>query len=675
MPEKEKNTKKKKKMTKKKKRFIIIAGIAGFLLVFSIAAIEYTSHSGFCAACHYMKPFFQSWETSSHSQFECSACHYPPSGGIRSKLRKKVEGLVMVGRYWTKLYVKAKPWAEIRDENCLMGGCHDKRLLEGQVQFNKVVFDHKIHLEDLKRGKQLQCTSCHSQIVQGEHITVTDSSCFICHFKESEHYPQIDDCSHCHTKETLTNESTSRYNHTLVFDNGFTCDKCHSQTVIGDGNVPRENCYKCHWERARLEQYDDTDLMHSRHIYENKIECNQCHMEIQHKIIKDVEAIADCKSCHTDLHRAQKILYTGEGGKGVSHPMPNIMLVKGLSCKGCHIFHEKPQSVADGGKTYTADANACESCHGKGYARILKQWEASTSKKLHQIQAVYERTLQEIRKTRNPNKENAQALLDEAALNIEIVDQGKSVHNMAFSLELLQTAYNKLSEALDSVQSSYIPEEFVAVTEEIPTQCSSCHTGIEEIDTQIFGLDFPHKKHLIEQKIDCTKCHSNVRTHGEFIASKKSCAVCHHKDPEKDCTSCHQLQQALYQGGIMNGHDVPRDIMAEAEVSCPDCHRYEQDNVIRPGKIKCLDCHEEDYGEMFTEWQENVNQLMLSLANSLKDKKRLKLSQEQTQLINKVEKTLQKIKLDGSKGVHNYMYVEEILTNSIKKIESMQRPQ
>lgn len=672
MPEKEKNNKKKKKISKKKKRLIILGGIAGFLLLFSIAAVEYTSHSGFCAACHYMKPFFQSWETSSHSQFECSACHYPPSGGIRSKLRKKIEGLVMVGRYWTKLYVKAKPWAEIRDENCLMGGCHDKRLLEGQVQFNKVVFDHKVHFEDLKRGKQLQCTSCHSQIVQGEHITVTESSCFICHFKESEHYSQIDDCSHCHTKETLTNEDTSRYNHTLVFDNGFTCDKCHSQTIIGDGNVPRENCYKCHWERDRLEQYDDTDLMHSRHIYENKIECNQCHMEIQHKIIKDVEAIADCKSCHIDLHRAQKILYSGEGGKGVSHPMPNIMLEKGLSCKGCHIFHEKPQSAADGGETYTADANACESCHGKGYARILKQWEASTSKKLDQIQAVYARTHQEIRKTRNPNKNTAQALLDEAAFNIEIVEQGKSVHNVAFSQELLQTAYNKLSEALSSIKSSYKPKKFAAVTKEIPTQCSNCHAGIEEIDTQIFGLDFPHKKHLIEQKIDCTKCHSNVRTHGEFIATKKSCAVCHHKDPEKDCASCHQLQQAFYQGGTMNGHEVPLDIMAEAEVGCTDCHLNQQNQISRSGKSKCVECHDEDYGELYTEWQNSVQKLYQDIEAALKKLKVQSLNKDARQELVNIRQTLSNIKLDGSKGVHNYLFIEENLTTILENIKSIQ---
>lgn len=656
---------------KKKKRLIILAVIAGFVLVLMVAAVEFTSHSGFCASCHYMKPFFHSWETSSHADAECSACHYPPSGGIQGTLRKKIEGLVMVGRYWTKLYVKSKPWAEIRDESCLQEGCHDKRLLEGEVPFNKVVFDHKIHFEDLRRGKKLQCTSCHSQIVQGEHITVTESSCYICHFKESEYFPQIDDCFHCHNEETLTNETTSSYNHSVVFDNGFTCDKCHSNTIIGDGEVPRENCYKCHWERERLDKFEDTDLMHTEHIFEDKIECNQCHMEIQHKIIKDIDAIADCQTCHTDYHQAQKALYIGEGGKGLDHTMPNIMLEKGLSCKGCHIFHEEAGDKIIKADTFVSRASACESCHGKGFARILREWEASTVKKLRQIGTIYNRTAQEIRRSGHTNKAKAEALLKEAQFNIELVDKGKSVHNVSYSQELLSTAYKQLVDAVQTIESRYKPGPFTAVSREIPTQCSNCHTGIEEINTAIFGLDFPHKNHLIEQKIACDTCHSNIRTHGEFIATKKSCAVCHHKDTDKDCTNCHTLQKTFYQGGTLNGHEIPGDIMFEAEAECTDCHLNDSNVIFRSDKQKCLDCHEEGYEEMFTEWQSSVKELVQELTESIKEKKRLRLTDQSRQSLHAIEKTLQKIKLDGSSGVHNYMVIEELLTELKNKTKAI----
>jgi hypothetical protein len=655
----------------RKKRFIIFGIIAIFGLAFLVAAVEFTSHSDFCASCHYMKPFFHSWETSSHSEFECSACHYPPSGGIRSVLRKKIEGLVMVGRYWTKLYVKSKPWAEIRDENCLQKGCHDKRLLEGEVQFQKITFDHKVHFEDLKRGKRLQCTSCHSQIVQGEHITVTESTCFICHFKKSEHYPQINDCAHCHTKDTLVNNEVSRFNHTLVFDNGFSCDKCHTNTVLGDGEVPRENCYKCHWEQERLERYDETDLMHDTHIYQNKIECNQCHMEIQHKIIKDIETIADCQSCHTDFHRAQKVLYAGEGGKGVSHPMPNIMLEKGLSCKGCHIFHEEAKGDGVKGKTFVSEAKACESCHGTGFNLILKDWEASTDKKLRQIRSIYDGTSQVIRHSKHTDKKNAESLMEEALFNIELVDKGKSVHNVAYAQELLFAAYNKMLQALNIIESSYKPLKFDAPAKNIPTQCFNCHQGIEDIETNVFGLKFSHQNHLIEQNIQCDTCHSNARRHGEFVATKQGCVSCHHENIKKDCTSCHVIQKTFYQGGILDNEEIPGDIMFEAGAECTDCHLNDQNKIFRSNAAKCLDCHDEEYKDMFTEWQRSVKDLLASLSSLVRKKQKISLNEEEKNSIREAERFLQRVSDDSSSGIHNFMHIEEVLISLKNNLESI----
>jgi nitrate/TMAO reductase-like tetraheme cytochrome c subunit len=656
-------------MNKKKKRRIIILGIAGFVLILSVGSVEYTSRSQFCSTCHYMKPFYRSWKTSSHSHVECSTCHYPP--GLKSKLRAKVEGILQVGRYWTKLYLKSKPWAEIPDEACLRQGCHEKRLLQGKVKFDKIVFDHKIHFSDLKRGKRLRCTSCHSQIVQGEHITVTSSTCFICHFKKSEHYPRISECSHCHHRQELVSEKTSSYDHSLVLDKGFKCDKCHSQTIIGDGEVPRENCYKCHWETDRLNKYDDTDLIHSTHIFSHKIECNQCHLDIQHKIVKDIKTIADCQTCHTDFHQAQKILFTGQGGKGQAHPLPNIMFEKGLSCKGCHIFHEETGGKIIKSETFISRAKACESCHGKGFSRILKAWEISTEKKLNEIKSIYAKVRKEIVQTKKPNKEKAESLLKEAAFNIDVVDKGKSVHNMAYSQELLRASYDSLVKALRSIGSSYKPESFLASAEEVPTQCSNCHAGIEEINTQIFGLNFPHKSHLVQQKIECSTCHSNERRHGKFIASKKKCAVCHHQEPEEDCTICHKIQKKFYQGGQLNGSSISGGIMYEAEVECTGCHLGPQNQIYRSDMSKCIECHDEGYGELFLEWQNSIKDLIISSKSTLAEKKKLSLSKEEKAQLSNIEKTLKTIELDGSSGIHNYSAIEEMLTNFKNALQSL----
>jgi hypothetical protein len=346
------------------------------------------------------------------------------------------------------------------------------------------------------------------------------------------------------------------------------------------------------------------------------------------------------------------------------------MLEKGLSCKGCHIFHEETDGkLIKSGDTYTSEAKACESCHGKGFDRILKGWEDSTSKKLSQIKTTYNRVNREIASTKHAKKESAEALLAEALFNIEIVEKGKSVHNVTFSQELLLASFKKMLEALRAIESRYEPQAFQIVSSEIPTLCANCHTGIEEISKEIFGLEFPHKKHLIEQKIECSSCHSNARTHGEFIATKKSCAMCHHEDTGADCGNCHTLQQTLYHGGELNGKEIPKDIMAEAEVECVDCHVGDDDRIYRSDKGKCAECHDEDYADMHTEWQASVKELIASIKETINEKRKAPLTSQERANLRDIDKALRSIELDGSSGIHNYMFIEETLSDLKKKIE------
>lgn len=648
--------------------FILLLTLGPFLLLFAAAA-EFTSHSRFCSVCHYMKPFYQSWKESSHGNIECSVCHYPP--GMRSFFRVKLEGLNQVFRYWTKLYLKSKPWAEIPDESCLREGCHEKRLLEGPVRFEKVTFDHRIHFEDMRRGKKLRCTSCHSQIVQGEHITVTESSCFICHFKKSDHYPEISRCSHCHTPESLASERESRFDHSAVFENSWSCDKCHSQVTIGDGAVPRENCYKCHFERDRLELYDDTDLMHSTHIASHKIECQLCHLEIQHKIVKDIEAISDCRSCHTGFHLAQKILYSGEGGKGVAHPRPNVMLERGLSCKGCHIFHEEAGDRLVRSDTLTARGAACESCHGQGFSRLLRNWQVATEMKLKQVRGVYERAWREVAQAKGPEREKAAELVEAALFNLDIVEKGKSVHNMTYSQELLEAAFSNLVQALRLTDSSFEPEPFLASSSRVPTECSACHAGIEEIGSEFRGLRFSHKPHLELQKMDCAACHSNAPRHGQLISTKKSCASCHHPASQRDCGWCHTLQKDLYRGGTILDFQARRDIMAEAGVNCTDCHKTKENRISRSDASTCLQCHEESYGKLFAEWQESFRNLLATLRAELAQKRPSELQEEDEARLRQIERAARVLELDGSSGVHNNSIIEELLTKLIQDVKML----
>jgi len=652
---------------KRKIRLKTVLIALGILIVVFVASIELTSTSKFCSVCHYMKPFYQSWQASSHKKIECKVCHYPP--GFANTMKAKMEGLVMVGRYWTKLYLKSKPWAEIQDESCLQKGCHDRRLLEGPVKFKSVAFDHKAHFADLKRGKQLRCTSCHSQIVQGQHITVTESSCFLCHFKKTENTPEVSACTKCHKQDQLTTD-TVRYNHTAVYANNFKCDKCHSQVIVGDGAVPKENCYKCHFEKERLDKYADTVLIHNTHIAKNKIECTQCHLAIQHKIVKDVETIADCVTCHTGAHQSQKILYTGQGGKGIDHIMPNVMLEKGLSCKGCHMFHEESGGRLVKSEISISGDRACESCHGTGFRRILKSWEESTKFKLQAINAIYRQALQDVKAGPAAQQKAAGALLEEAAFNIDVVDRGKSVHNISYAQELLHVSLDKIEEALKLAGSAYKPDRTSFKEQKTPNACLNCHQGIDETTGPAFGMNFPHKKHVAAQDLACEKCHSNAKRHGEIIAPKSFCTSCHHKDPQKECVACHALQKTIYQGGTLGEAKIAKDVMAEAETDCKACHVDQQKRIVRPTSAPCVECHDKSFDKTFADWREGFRKKREEVRAAFQAVNRTSLAEPQKAELAAAEALLQALDQDGSLGVHNHAFADDALTKTLAKFKS-----
>jgi hypothetical protein len=347
------------------------------------------------------------------------------------------------------------------------------------------------------------------------------------------------------------------------------------------------------------------------------------------------------------------------------------MLEKGLSCKGCHMFHEESGGGLVKSDTLVSEANACESCHGEGFGRIMENWESSTAKKLAEIRAIYQRAAGEIRQSRSKDTAKADALMQDALLNIEIVEKGKSVHNVTFSQELIRASFHSITAALDTVKSTYRPKAIAEASEEIPTQCSNCHAGIEENTSRIFGMNFHHKEHILNEKLECSACHSNTRTHGEFIATKTSCAECHHQDPDRECSACHELQSRFFQGGEVEGLEVPKDIMAEAEAACTDCHLNESGRVFRSNRAKCLDCHDEGYEEMFDEWQGSFKESMQALRAALQGITRARLSPEERKQLARIERIVQAIRTDGSSGVHNAMFFDEILARLSEQVGTL----
>jgi hypothetical protein len=216
------------------KRFWIPVGILAVLVLLSLGMLQYSSSPSFCNLCHVMTPYIQAWKASSHRQVPCVDCHIPPEP--KAALWAKFQTINSVVHYVTRRY-GTRPHAEIDDTACLRKGCHETRLLKGKVPFKRgIVFDHTAHLEEWRRGKRLRCTSCHSQIVVGNHMEVTESTCFICHFKgtkEGRGLSPLGGCPSCHQapKEEVEVDGVRLSHKEFVESRKVSYEKCHRHVI------------------------------------------------------------------------------------------------------------------------------------------------------------------------------------------------------------------------------------------------------------------------------------------------------------------------------------------------------------------------------------------------------------------------------------------------------------
>lgn len=654
------------------KRFLLFSGIYFLLFIVVLAgAAEYTSKPSFCPTCHYMESFYQSWRTSSHNKVDCVECHFEP--GLKGVIKGKLNGLVQIVSYISSSYKKRAPFAEIPDNTCARSGCHERQAFtDTTYNFEGIAFNHKHHLQELKRGKTLKCTSCHSQIVQGTHMEVTTSTCFNCHFKKSddpEHrYDKLANCTTCHNWENTSKEQMAnfRYDHTNVIQNKINCYSCHTNTVAGNGEVGKERCFQCHFETERLEKYADVEFMHSTHISKHSLRCFSCHTAIQHKVQKiDPSSPPDCISCHSNSHSSQVSLYTGENGFN-TEKTPSVMYLNGINCKGCHIFHESDKNDIN---TSKSRGSACDMCHGKGYNKLVAQWKIASEKKLKEIYSIYNIASNQVKNSKANNKPEADKMISEAYHNIRIVEIGKSVHNIQFADKLLTASYDLMLKALNIIGSSTKLPEFKSSSEFVPNECYNCHSGIQELSVKKFDMNFSHNQHIVKQKIPCDKCHSNANKHGELILNKQNCNSCHHSSGKNNeaCNKCHGFQSQVYNGNYLNKNQP--DIMKQGGVGCIDCH-VNADKLFKPDNKICLKCHDKGYDQQMDDWKKDLKTLLNETNALLNELKGTVLNTEQQGEVNDIRRIVNQISSYPSIYVHNYDMLSSLLAEKKKKLKS-----
>ena len=544
------------------------------LVVIAVSA-ELSSTPSFCGSCHIMQPYFDSWVTSTHSEVPCVDCHIPP--GITAEFRKKSEALSMVSRYFTGTY-GTNPWTEIEDASCLR--CHEKRLLFGQEVYGGILFDHAPHLTEMRRGKKLRCTSCHSQIVQGSHIAVTASTCVLCHFKGQELNQGTARCTLCHEiPRRVIERGTLRFDHSDVARFAMSCEGCHAGSVHGDGDVPQERCLTCHNQPARLSELENVDLIHQKHVSEHKVDCTNCHLEIQHGLQVEIEEMApDCNTCHQRGHSPNHELYAGIGGRGVD-PLPSAMYLAGIRCEGCHLA--LPGRTEE---TRRADQISCMSCHGPKYGKIYAQWKTAVDERTQAMGRL-------IRESEPLFRRNPPSAFQDALHNYRMVEEGHGIHNVAYSFQLLDASLDLLNAARGERGAGRHGKPWP--TPPYESACFQCHQGIERQAGTVFGSSFSHPTHVVRAGVDCQDCHltHEERTDNEHLKfGAEGCSGCHHREEEMDCTTCHSdIFDKIMESE--RGDFAHQLHVRDMELECAMCHSADGSGGFARSREVCSDCH------------------------------------------------------------------------------------
>jgi nitrate/TMAO reductase-like tetraheme cytochrome c subunit len=627
-----------------------------------------------------MKEYVDSWKTSSHNKVACLNCHRSP--GLASHLKGKWVDFqlaltyIMIGKGFKKLHY------EVDDGNCLQEGCHKREELQGDMIYKNVNFPHGKHLGEVRRGMKIRCTTCHAQIVQGAHLTVHETNCFICHYYRTGQRAEeeciscaVGGCTSCHIepKGDIKVKGWS-FNHRKYIARGVSCEKCHLNVVQGNGYVPEGKCLQCHKKmEMRVTQYT-ASFMHKTHVTDHKIECSDCHNAIRHEIgpiLTFTLSPTICDKCHAkEVHLGPREFYRGIGGIGVPDS-PSLMFTTNVDCVACHRMGEESQAALHTTKyVERAIGETCVDCHGEGYDDTLKHWEVllskaenETNKRVFDLQKV----LYEHEKTIGGSVEfkKAQNLLNEARHNYSFVLLGKGAHNIEYAFKLLNAANNKTEQALAALDKGYKPKEF-----KMEMTCTTlCHVGMEKRTVPFNDIKFSHETHVANNRLKCSDCHSSRENHGKTF--QKNCADCHHGKGIKKvkCEDCHVSVKRLVQGkGGIGVKERPSNKLDVVE--CIDCHRgvtVKKKDSFDAIKKRCIECHDQSYGEMLIQWKATSEGLFKEVSPKIdkvrEEIRRIELRRGHTFVYRKLfgEAEFNYNLARKGNGVHNLEYTEELL--------------
>jgi nitrate/TMAO reductase-like tetraheme cytochrome c subunit len=422
--------------------------------------VKITGHPKFCVSCHNMDDYYASWEHSSHKDVTCIGCHAQP--GVAGTVAAKAQGMVQLVQYVSGSY-GTKPHGEISSASCQQVGCHETIVNDPTpiLLYNRIKFRHDRHLNEHPNGKALNCVSCHGQTVQGQHISVSKTTCLTCHFYgRGDQQVATGDCLTCHPipqePVTFVDEPFS-HQEFMAGDGDVTCVHCHSDVTQGSGIVSRARCLSCHLEEEHRDEIEDQEAFHQVHVSAGHFDCLNCHEEIKHGVrpmAQQMLTSGDCTTCHGGKrHSIQEAIYAGTAFSELD-TAPDVMYEAGVACDGCH---DEAQIITMGELSLTSrlsGAKQCVDCHGdEDYSEQLTDWQEAVKEMIGELQPALEKLEKDLQSSQTSADQLAEARKLSAAartkLDTVLKDGSFGAHNVGYVMEIL----DKLTEEIDASQS------------------------------------------------------------------------------------------------------------------------------------------------------------------------------------------------------------------------------
>ena len=323
----------------------------------------------------------------------------------------------------------------------------------------KVTFVHNTHNNRKKwrAGVEIYCTTCHQRPTG--HFYVSKEACYLCHFKNYEFNEKLARCSLCHVipagplqRQMMgVNPEEAPITHQSLDEAGVSCRSCHLEIVKGTGNVDSDQCLYCHLPDNRImKESGNPKLMHREHVSTLNARCFDCHDPIEHKKADFMEASRiNCQACHPNHHRYQVKLLTGEMAKDVPET-PGLMFEVKTNCMGCHIEADHDRK---GEEEWKGTAKACVGCHTERLETMLREWKDKVSEELEAVEEVRQKAEEVLKKAQHRVPEEklqqAIAMFEKGQEFMDIVRYGNGVHNVKYSITLLDSAFGNFDDIID----------------------------------------------------------------------------------------------------------------------------------------------------------------------------------------------------------------------------------